>query len=168
MNILTIAGNVGRDSTLNSVNTAQGQISVLNFAVAVASQKKGEDGKPLAIWFDCALWGKRAELLAQYIKKGTKISVCGSVDVELYQTNGGETRAKMVVKVLDVTLQDSARNDQQSAQQQQQQQPAPAYRPAMPQQKPQPQQQQAQPSASMQQQLAAQGANADYDDDIPF
>ena len=104
MNCLSIAGNVGRDAEFRQVNTANGAQSVLSFAVAVKSSKKGDDGKYISDWFDCSLWGKRADSLAQYIKKGSSVAVFGEVSLEQYTTTQGQAGAKMKINVQNVTL----------------------------------------------------------------
>lgn len=73
MQNLTIAGNVGNVKDLKDV----GGDKVLNFSIAVdnGKDKSGEKREPT--WFDCALWGKRAESLAPYITKGSKLVVSG-------------------------------------------------------------------------------------------
>jgi len=88
MNNLTIAGNVG--------NTRTGEYNgkpVLNFSVAV------NEGKDRTTWFDCALWGDRVNSVGQYIEKGGRIAVTGSVSAEAYDGKG-----KLKVFVRDVTL----------------------------------------------------------------
>lgn len=74
MQILTIAGNVGRDAELKSLQSGE---TVLNFSVAVDNGKDKNGNKRDATWFDCAVWGKRAESLQSYIKKGTKLTLSG-------------------------------------------------------------------------------------------
>lgn len=160
MNVFTIAGNIGRDARLNSVSGQNGPISVLNFAVAVQKRQKGPDGKPLTLWVDCALWGTRADVLAQYLTKGTKVTVTGEADVEAYQANDGTIQPKLMIRVNDVTLQGAAGQTGGTGQQAPAQQQAPAYRAP------------AQPAA---QQRPAAPAQRDpmeppiyFDDDIPF
>lgn len=160
MNVLTIAGNVGRDSELRQVNTANGQQSVLGFAVAVKSSKKDAEGKYISVWFDCSLWGKRADTLVQYIKKGSAVTVTGEVELEQYTNSQGVAGAKMKINVHNVTLQGSNQQQQPAAQQQQ----APAQQPARqaPPQGYQPQMGQAP------QQQGGFGAQDFDDSDIPF
>jgi len=93
----------------------------LSFAVAVKSSKKGDDGKYISDWFDCSLWGKRADSLAQYIKKGSSVAVFGEVSLEQYTTTQGQAGAKMKINVQNVTL--LGGGQQQPAQAAQQQQP---------------------------------------------
>jgi len=121
MNLLNIAGNVGKDSELRQVNTQSGPQSVLSFPVAVKSSKKGQDGKYLSTWFDCTLWGKQAEALAQYIKKGSAVAVAGEVELEQYTVKDGSAGAKMKLNAQKVTL---LGGNQQSTPQQQPAQPA--------------------------------------------
>ena len=74
MQSLTIAGTVGRDAVLR--RTGGGE-PVLNFSVAVDNGKDRDGNKRDATWFDCALWGKRAESLERHITKGCKLALNG-------------------------------------------------------------------------------------------
>lgn len=129
MNIIILAGNVGSEPRLNSIQTQNGPMSVLNFSLAVNTSKKDpQTGKPGTMWVDCSLWGTRADALAQYIQKGSKLSVSGEPGIETFQGQNG-MQAKLTCRVNELTLQGSAQPqqapDQQAPQQQQQhQQPA--------------------------------------------
>jgi single-strand DNA-binding protein len=79
---LTIAGNVGKDSELR--NTANGD-SVLSFSLAVDGGKDKNGNKRDSTWFDCSIWGKRADALQGYIKKGSKLVVTGRPTAREYQ-----------------------------------------------------------------------------------
>lgn len=74
MQILTIAGTVGKDAVLRNT---QGGDPVLNFSLAVDNGKDKDGNKRDATWFDCALWGKRATALESHIKKGGKLALQG-------------------------------------------------------------------------------------------
>lgn len=158
MNNATFAGNLGQDCRTSSIQTNNGDLPVCNFSVGVRKRKKGDDGKHLTLWIDCALWGNRATALSQYLVKGQKVTVSGEVDVESYQKDG-QTIPKMTLNVSNITLQgDSGQSggNQQQGQPQQRQQPA--QQPPMNQQQPNPQNQgQGEPIPPQ-----------DYDDDIPF
>lgn len=169
MNLLNIAGNVGRDAELRQVNTQNGSQSVLGFPVAVKSSKKGADGKYLSTWFDCTLWGKQAEALAQYIKKGSAVAVAGEVELEQYTAKDGSAGAKMKLNAQKVTL---IGGSQQSAPQQQaqHQQPAQPARQAPPQgYQPQYGNQPTGATGNIpQQNLGPTEPPIDFDDDLPF
>lgn len=89
MNNLTIAGNVGNVRGPNDV----GDKRVLNFSIAV------NEGRDRTTWFDCALWGDRADKLAPYITKGKMLAVTGSVSGDVYE---GKPQLKVFVR--DLTL----------------------------------------------------------------
>lgn len=65
-----IIGNIGRDAELKVTN---GGTSVANFSVAASGSRK--DDEP--IWHSVALFGKRAESIASFLKKGQKVFVRG-------------------------------------------------------------------------------------------
>lgn len=119
----TISGNLGHDAELKQTSTGQ---SVCEFTVGI---NKGTDENRKTCWVRCSVWGKRGESLAQYLKKGTKVTCSGTFWAELYQgQNGQGLSADMQVN--DIELMSPA-----------QQQPAyaqPAYQP-QPQPMPQPQ-----------------------------
>ena len=96
---LTITGNIGADAILKQVNAE----TVCNFAVACKTMK----GKEAVItWIDCAIWGKRAESLVNYLTKGSAVTVLGNLaNLETYTNKQGEAVAKIKVTVIDVALQ---------------------------------------------------------------
>ncbi|MCG2784763.1 MAG: single-stranded DNA-binding protein [Anaerolineae bacterium] len=71
-----IVGNLGRNPEMRY--TPEGQ-PVTDFSVAVNRQytnKAGETVKDV-VWFRVASWGKQAEVVNQYLKKGSKVLVEG-------------------------------------------------------------------------------------------
>ena len=87
-----IAGNIGRDAETRQV----GSTAVTNFNVAVEQRAKG--GKTTT-WVRCALWGKRGDTLAQYLTKGSKVCVSGTLT-----TREHEGKTYIEVEASDVTL----------------------------------------------------------------
>lgn len=94
MKNITIAGNLGKDSVLRTTNNGD---KVLGWSVAV-EERNGQDKRTL--WFDCSLWGKRGEALAQYLTKGSKVAVAGELS-----TREHEGKTYLTVRVSEVTLQ---------------------------------------------------------------
>ncbi len=93
MKIITIAGNVGKDAVVR--RTGNGD-AVAGFSVAVTDRKKD------TTWFDVSVWGKRGETLAQYITKGSKITVIGELS-----TREHEGKTYLSVNASEIALQDS-------------------------------------------------------------
>lgn len=97
MNVITIAGNLGRDAELRFLPKGD---PVLSFSVA---DNPGKD-KP-TIWWNCSIFGKRAESLAQYMTKGANVTVTGSVSEREWTDKEGSARKSLDVRVSDVMLQ---------------------------------------------------------------
>lgn len=114
MNSITVAGSLGKDAEVKYLPNGD---AIANFSVA---DSQGKD-KP-TIWWNCGLYGKRAESLAQYLVKGQAVTVTGSVSEREWSDKNGQARKSMDVRVNDVALQ-GGRKDSEP---QQRQAPAPA------------------------------------------
>lgn len=109
MQILTIAGNVGNVKDIRSV----GDDKVLNFSIAVDNGKDKNGEKREATWYDCALWGKRAESLAPYIAKGSKLALSGRPSARAH-----EGKAYLGLTVEGLTFMSSKADGERSEQRQ--------------------------------------------------
>jgi single-strand DNA-binding protein len=98
MNQGHFAGRVGRDAQLRATPTGK---SVLTLPLAVDVWSK--ETEKATLWVNCALWGPRAEKLADRLRKGTPLSVCGEVTARAY-TKSGQTHAALDLRVTAVTL----------------------------------------------------------------
>jgi single-strand DNA-binding protein len=113
MNSITIAGTVGNAE----LKFLQSGDPILTFSVA---DSEGRD-KP-TIWWNCSLFGKRAESLAPFVAKGGKVTVAGKVSQREYTDKNGQERKSMDVRVTDVMLQGS----KEQSEEQPRRAPAPA------------------------------------------
>jgi single-strand DNA-binding protein len=67
--------------------TADGkEVTKFNFAVNRRFQR---EGKPKADFFQCVAFGKTAETIASYVKKGTKIILWGEMQNNDFTDEGG-------------------------------------------------------------------------------
>ena len=85
---MTIAGNVGKDAVLRKTQNGD---AVLGFSVAVDQGKDKNGNKRDSVWINCSVWGKRAESLENFIKKGAKLALTGRPGVNVYEGNGSLT-----------------------------------------------------------------------------
>jgi single-strand DNA-binding protein len=93
MKTITIAGNIGKDAVTRK--TQEGE-SVTGWSVAVETRNGRDKG---TMWFDCTLWGKRGEALAQYLTKGSKVSVSGDLGAREH-----EGKTYLTIRADQVTL----------------------------------------------------------------
>ena len=99
MNQLNIIGNVTKNPELRKVNTNKGEISVCDFTVAVNDRRKKDE----SVFFRCTAWRGLADIICQYVSKGKKVAVTGSVSAHAYKAkDSGEPRATLDVAVEDV------------------------------------------------------------------
>ena len=118
MNVITVAGPLGRDAEVRSL---QDGTQVASFSVADSQGRE----KP-TIWWRCSLFGRRAESLAPYLTKGQQVTVSGSVTEREYADKDGQQRKVQEIRVNDVALQGGKRDEapaRQAAQRRQPQQP---------------------------------------------
>lgn len=90
--------------------------AVLNLSLAYSYGRKGEDGKRPTQWLDASLWGKQAEAVQQYLKKGDQISV--SVDdlhIETYPKKDGTEGFKLAGRVASFDFVSAKREEQAEA-----------------------------------------------------
>ena len=99
---LIIVGNLGNDPELRYTSSGT---PVANFNVATSRRWTDQQGKPQeeTTWFRVSAWGKQAETVNQYLRKGRQVMVVGRVTARAYTAANGEPRAS-----LDVTA-DSVR-----------------------------------------------------------
>lgn len=81
MRRIELIGNLGRDAELKVIGDGT---SVINFTVAAKSSRRDDESQ----WHSCALFGKRADKLAEYLKKGQRVFVRG--EYKLRQWEKGE------------------------------------------------------------------------------
>lgn len=87
MNIVVLIGRTTRDIDLR--RTGNGTV-VASFTLAVNRDFKTNDGQE-ADFIQCVAWKKTAELLEQYVHKGDRIAVNGSIRTRNYEDSHGRT-----------------------------------------------------------------------------
>lgn len=98
-NKVIIAGNLSRDIELRHLPNGT---AVTDVSLAINSQWKGKDGEKHedVTFVDCTLWGKTAELAADYLKKGSSVLFEGSLKQESWEDKQtGQKRSKLKVNV---------------------------------------------------------------------
>lgn len=94
MLVLTISCNLGRDPELKTTDQSQ----VASFSVGVRT------GKDETTWVNCSVWGKRADTVMTYFKRGSKVTLTGSGKLRTYEKKDGSTGSSLEMNVTDFTL----------------------------------------------------------------
>ena len=125
MNKVVLVGRLTREVELRYI--AGTGTPVATFTLAVDREFADRDGKRATDFIDIQTWGKQAEVCANYIGKGSLVSVSGSIRVESYVGNDGVNRRSFRINADRVQFLDSRRTSSQPMNTNTQQ--APAFEP---------------------------------------
>ena len=159
INRVCISGNLTRDAELRA--TASG-MPVLSLSVAVNDRRKNPqtgDWEDYPNFVDCTMFGTRAEKLAQYLSKGTKVAVEGKLHYSSWEKDG-QHRSKLDVTVDEIEFMSRQGAEQGNPPYVSDRQQAPAHRDAV--------QAPAAVQNAVNQAFSQNPAAAVYDEDIPF
>lgn len=76
---------VGRMTRNLEVRYTSSEKAVGNFTLAINRRFKNQNGEYETDFIDCVVFGKQAEIMAQYTKKGDLIGVEGSIQKRTYE-----------------------------------------------------------------------------------
>lgn len=79
MNTINLVGRLGQDPELK---TSKSGTSFVKFSIAT-NDGFGDNKK--TNWHNCTAFGKSAEIIAKYVKKGNEIAVSGSIDYNKHE-----------------------------------------------------------------------------------
>lgn len=147
LNLFTAIGRLGRDPELRYMPNGD---AAVNISIAVGkswTDKSSQQKKEVTTWVPVSFFGKTAEIVCQYCKKGSQILITGEFSVRKYTDKDGNEKQITEIKGDRMQLLGSpagSGGDQQR-----------------------PPQRQAAAPAQRQAARPAQGSS-DMDDDIPF
>lgn len=140
----TIVGHLGRDPEIRHL---QDGTSVASFSIATDSKAGGEVH---TTWWNCSVFGKQADVLAQYVRKGDPLLVSGEPRLRDWQDRDGNKRQSLEIRVANFSFMKGKGDSASEGTSQPRQQPA---------------QDQGGRSAPRQ---PAEAPAPSFDDDIPF
>ena len=98
INTINLVGRVGREPDVRYFESGS---TVANFTLAVNRISRSDEPD----WFNLEIWGKQAQIAADYVKKGSLVGITGSFKIDSWEDkNSGEDRFKPVVRVDKLNL----------------------------------------------------------------
>jgi single-strand DNA-binding protein len=111
INRVTLLGNVGSDPELRFTQGGTGVLS-LSLATNESYVDRNQQRQERVEWHKIVVWGKRAEGLGKFVKKGFGLFVEGSLRTTKYTDRDGVERYKTEIVASNVIV---TRGDQQGA-----------------------------------------------------
>ncbi|HOE89479.1 MAG: Single-stranded DNA-binding protein [Spirochaetes bacterium ADurb.Bin315] len=114
MNVVALVGRLTRDSELRYT---QGGMAIARFSIAVNRRKRTADNRweDEANFFDCAMFGKSAESVNQYLERGRQVSIIGELRQNRWEQDG-QSRSKVEIVVNSLQLLSSPSGQRADAQ----------------------------------------------------
>ena len=104
VNSITLVGRAGRDPEVRYLESGS---VVANLTLAV--NRRSRDDEP--DWFNLEIWGKQAQVAADYVRKGALVGIIGSFKLDRWTDRAsGEERTKPVIRVDRLELLGSKRD----------------------------------------------------------
>ena len=151
VNKVILVGTLGKDP---ETKTFPNGGSLTQFSIATSdswTDKNTGERKEQTEWHNIVLQNKLGEIAQQYLRKGSKVYIEGSLNTRKRTDQNGQERYTTQIKGNQLQMLDSANgNNQQQAQQ------------------PKPQQQQNSYAAKPQQAYKPQNGGGEIEDDLPF
>ena len=154
INKVILIGNVGKDPEIRSMPNG----TVVNLSIATTESwrdKQSGEQQERTEWHRVTYFNKLADIVSQYVRKGSKLYVEGSLKTRKYQAQDGTDRYSTDIVGSEMQMLDSRNSNGQSQDDYQQQATANSNQPPLPPEN---------------QPMGAHNANQfdDFDDDIPF
>lgn len=141
LNQCTFTGRLGRDPELTYLAN---DTAVCNFSIAVGKKWRSKDGdaQEKTVWVNVKAFGKLAEVMGEYLRKGSRVCIGGELDIRKYTAKDGTEKYATEIIANHLTMLDSKKDGETRSERPAQQQAAPA--------------------------TSGGGFGGDPDDDIPF
>ena len=105
INRVELLGRVGADPDLKY---SQNGTAICQFRMA--TDRRRQNGETEADWHSIVCWGKQAEAVTEYVRKGNRLYVSGSLAQNSYETEDGERRYRTEIHAQEVVFLDSNGN----------------------------------------------------------
>lgn len=110
LNAVTLVGRVGGDPDVKYFESGSVKCSL---TLAVNRKTRNNDQPD---WFNLELWGKTAEVAANYVRKGSLIGVTGALKFDSWKDRStGDDRSKPIIRVERLDLLGSKRDNEAGA-----------------------------------------------------
>jgi single-strand DNA-binding protein len=100
LNNAILIGRVGQDAEITEV----GSSTKAAFSLATSEAWKDRNGekKEVTEWHNIEVWGKMAEAVGKWIRKGREVCVVGKITTQRWEGNDGQKKSKVVIRASEL------------------------------------------------------------------
>ncbi len=101
-NSVQLIGNIGKDPEVKSFEKSK----KASFSIATNETYKNQKGEKIqeTQWHNVVVWGKLADVVEKYVKKGNEVAIEGKLVHRSYETASGEKRYITEINVNDLVM----------------------------------------------------------------
>ena len=110
-NFCTFVGNAGRAP---EIRTTTDGMTVASFSLAVSTWSKETEGKGEPVWLRIVAFGKLAETVEKFVKKGSQVLVAGRLSVREYTTKDGKEKTSVEIIAQSIEVQHRGKKQPES------------------------------------------------------
>ena len=101
-NSVQLIGNIGKDPEVKSFEKSK----KASFNIATNESYKNQKGEKIeeTQWHNVVVWGKLADVVEKYLKKGSEVAIEGKLVHRSYETASGEKRYITEINVNDLLM----------------------------------------------------------------
>lgn len=90
-NSVQLIGRLGKDPEVKELTSGK---TLATFSIATSDSYRNANGEKIedTQWHNVIAWGKQAQIVGDYVKKGQEIAISGKLIHRSYETNTGEKR----------------------------------------------------------------------------
>ena len=105
INRVELLGRVGADPEMR-----YSQSGTAVTTLRMATDRRRQNGETEADWHSVVCWGKQAEAVAEYVRKGNRVYVAGSLAQNTFETEEGQRIHRTEIHAQEVVFLDSNGN----------------------------------------------------------
>jgi single-strand DNA-binding protein len=108
-NYCVFVGNAGRAPEIRTTTDGL-QVASFSLAVSTWSREAAEKGEP--IWLRIVSFGKLAETVEKFVKKGSHVLVAGRLSIQEYTTKDGKEKTAVEIIAQSIEVQHGAKQQE--------------------------------------------------------
>lgn len=114
-NKVILIGNVGADPDIRCFENGN-QVAKLRLVTSELYKYKDGNKREITEWHNIEAWGKPAQIIDEYVRKGDKLYVEGNIHYEEYTDKNNEKRRQTVIRLRELELLTPKKRESEQAQ----------------------------------------------------